>query len=142
LRNWFKRKRGPEEPSVSQAIIGTLRVTSGSVLLTDPTYVYDADTIEEKAIKGVPVGTHAVHAQFIQYPEGGRRIAKIGLFFGPPPPDTRRRLAEVAVDSATVVVVDAQVCQQHWKQVGPERVGHMILPGWSRWPGRSAGVSG
>src|SRR5262245_65666372 len=72
-------------------------------------------------IEGVPEGRFPVLAQLIRYPQGGVRIAKIGLAFRPGTPESREQLGTIGVDSASVVAVDAGVFERHWKQIGPER---------------------
>lgn len=121
---WFQEQRKGKSPSVVQTALGIVPVTSGRVRIADPRYILEADPIE-----GIPIGQYECRAQIIRYPEGGQRIARIGLFFGSPPPDARRRLTEVCVDTAKVVVADDQMVARHWKEVGPERIGRISLPG-------------
>jgi hypothetical protein len=105
-------------------VLGTVWVKSGKVKIADPRYVLESDPIE-----GVPHGQFDLQAQMIRYAEGGQRIARISLFFNSQQPDSRRCLMEVGVDTAMVVVADEQVVTQHWKEVGPKRIGRVTLPG-------------
>jgi hypothetical protein len=125
--NWFKRKRQPEAPTFSQTAIGDLPVPSGKVLIVDPMFLDPSDTTSGVTID-VPVSKIAVQGQIIRYPEGGNRVAGIGLFFGEPPPDSRRCLGQVSVDSARVVLVDPVAVSRYWKKVGPERLGRIGIP--------------
>jgi hypothetical protein len=129
--NWFKRKRQPKPPTFSQVAIGELHVPSGKVQIADPMFLGPFDSTYGVVVE-VPVSKIAVQALLIRYPEGGQRIARIGLFFGEPPPDSRQRLGEVGVDSATVVLVDPAAVAQYWKNVGPERLGWVGIPGGER----------
>jgi hypothetical protein len=121
---WFKKKRAPDPPTFSQTVMGELEVASGAILIGDPMHFYDPIRVED-----VPPGRFPVWAMIVRYPEGGERIARVGIRFRPGAPDARRPLGTIGVDSATVIVVDADVHARHWKEVGPERVGQIPLPG-------------
>lgn len=117
--SWFKRKRVPEAPTYSQTRIGELEVYSGTILLADP-MVWDL------RVEGVPEGRHPVWAMLIEYPEGGTRVARIGLAFSPGAPEEtneQRKLGTIGVDSGSVIAVDEQTLKECWKDVGPERIG-------------------
>jgi len=120
---WLKRKRRSEVPTVRQVTIGEVQISSGRIILADPMSMYDAVEIE-----GVPTGRFSVHAQIIRYPEGGERIAKVGMRCSSKVSETRRTIATIGVDSATVVMMDAEVNERHWQEVGPERIGHIGIP--------------
>jgi hypothetical protein len=123
VRNWFQRKRTPETPAISSATIGGVAITSGSLLIVDPTYFYEPVQIE-----GIPPGRVPVEADIIQYPEGGRHIKEIAIRFRPGQVESRRVLGQVGVDSASVVLLDAATYQQFWQEVGPERIGLTSTP--------------
>jgi hypothetical protein len=118
------RKGKAVSPTTRTITLGELRAHSGVLRIDDPWHMYDP-----VRIKNVPSSRFAIQAQLIQYPEGGVRIAKVHLGFRPEPPDSRKILGMVGVDSATIVLVDADDKKRHWKDVGPERVGCIPLPG-------------
>lgn len=120
--NWFKRKRAPE-PTVRQTTIGELQVDSGAFLLADPMFQTDPVRIE-----GLPPGRYPVHAQTIHYPQGGQRLAKIGISFRPGAVEACQTLGTIRADSAMVVAVDARAYKEHWKEVGSERIGRTGTP--------------
>ncbi len=122
--NWLKRKLFPAKTSITQITIGRVNCHSGALLLADPMLIFDAVRIE-----GVPPGPVPVVAEIIRYPEGGQRIAMVRLPVRAGEPDSRRVLGEVGVDSATVVALDAQTHEQHWQEVGPDRIGRASLAG-------------
>lgn len=121
--NWFKRKREPDEPVVRRQPAGTLKVSSGTVLLGDPLYGLDALRLEK-----VPPGDHPVFAQVIHYPEGGRRVARVELVFSPAATGGPELLGEIGVDSASVALVDAQVRERFWQDEGTARIGVVSTP--------------
>jgi hypothetical protein len=123
LWNWLKWKGSPGTPTVQQTTIGELQVPSGVLLLADPMHHFDPVRIE-----AVSRGRFPGHAQFIHYPEGGQRIAKVGLAFRGGTPESRQVLGSVGVDTATVFAVDAGVYEQFWQEVGPERIGRTRTP--------------
>lgn len=121
--NWFKRKRISKSPTISQERIGEVQVRCGTIFIADPIFISDPVRIE-----AVPPGLVPVSAIFIHYPEGGLRIARIGLRFRPGDAESQQTLGQVGVDSATVVVLDAQTYRECWKEVGPERIGQTATP--------------
>jgi hypothetical protein len=116
---WFKRKRNPEPPRVFRETIGHVSCRSGTLLLADPSLIFDPVRVE-----GVPVGRVPVVAELIRYPEGGTRVAMVRLHIRDGELDSRQMLGEVGVDSAKIVVVDARTHEECWKEVGPDRIGH------------------
>jgi hypothetical protein len=123
LWNFKKRKRDPDRPTFRQTIIGEVQVDSGALLIADAMH-WEAPV----KVKGVLPGRFPVQAQLISYPEGGQRVARIGLLFRPGTSDSRRTLGSIGVDSGRVIVVDARAFKRHWKVVGPERIGHIGTP--------------
>lgn len=123
--NWFKRNRPHDHPTVCQKQIGEVQCDSSVLLFDDPSAWYAPVRVE-----GVPKGRHPVHATIIQYPEGGRRVARIAIRLLPDQRTgaERRTLGSVGVDYATVVAVDEAVFQKHWQDVGPNRVGQTVMP--------------
>jgi hypothetical protein len=118
VRRWFQRKRTPETPTQSEATVGEVEISSGSLLIADPMYLYEPVQVE-----GIPPGRVPVLAEIIRYPEGGRHIRKIAMRFRAGQVASRRILGEIGVDSACVVLLDAVTSECFWKEVGPERVG-------------------
>ncbi len=121
--NWFGRKRRPQAPTTAGATLGALEISSGSLLIADPKYLYDPVRID-----GVPPGRLVVQAEVIQYPEGGRHIKKIDLQFRSGQFESRRELGKIGVDSACVVLIDAETYERFWNEVGPERIGLTSTP--------------
>jgi hypothetical protein len=122
--DWFRRrKRVPETPAVSRKVMGEIRVVSGTLLLADPGQLYDPVRIE-----GVPPGQVPAVAEVIRYPEGGRRVAKVGLHFRPGEAESCQTLGRLSVDSGMAVALDARTYETCWKEVGPARVGRTGTP--------------
>ena len=121
--DWFNRRRGPGPPGVRPVTLGELPCHSAALLLADPASLYDP-----VRIVAVPPGRHPVRAAVVRYPEGGERVAKIGVRFRPGRPDETRTLGHVGVDSATVVAGDEATFAGHWQEVGPDRVGRTGSP--------------
>jgi hypothetical protein len=116
--NWFKREQADAPPTFRQARIGELHTNSGAILLADPMYMHDPVRIQ-----GVPPGRCPVWGLIVRSPEGGERLAKIGLQFRTGIAQERLPSGAIAVDSAVVVAVDEQTYQSGWQDVGPARVG-------------------
>jgi hypothetical protein len=122
MSNWNRKKKAPQSPRVADGMIAELSVPSGTLLLGDPMHFYAPVRVE-----GIPTDTVPVRGWVIRYPEGGVRLARVGLTFRPDAPDSRRTLGEIHVDSAKVVAVDAEAHERYWQHVGPERIGHITL---------------
>ncbi|GEM_PF-2677294 len=121
--NWHKRKQADEPPTIRQAMIGELHISSGTILLADPMYIESPVRIQ-----GVPPGRYSVWGMIVRYPEGGERLARIGVRLRPGVAQARRPLGLIPVDSATVVAVDERAYQAGWREVGPARVGCLCSP--------------
>jgi hypothetical protein len=121
--NWFKRKQDENSPTFRQMTTGELHVESGTILLADPMCMDDPVRIQ-----GVPPGRWPFWGLIVRYPEGGERLAKIGLQLRPGIAQERRPLGNIPVDSAVVVAVDEQTYQTGWREVGPARVGCLCSP--------------
>jgi hypothetical protein len=124
---WFGRKRASESPTVREVEIGEVRVDSGRLLFADPLYFSEPVTLE-----GLTPARYPVQAQVLRYPEGGQRVARIGIRLRPGAAPERRKLGTIAVDSAVIVAVDELALDEHWKEVGPERVGYTYTPAHHR----------
>jgi hypothetical protein len=116
--NWFRGEQGDTPPTIRQVAIGELHTNSSTILLADPMYLETP-----LRIQGVPLGRCPVWGLIFRYPEGGERLAKIGLQLRPGIAQERLPLGAIAVDSAVVVAVDEQTYQSGWREVGPARVG-------------------
>jgi len=121
LRGWWKADDA--QSSVREEEIGEVRIRSGTLLIADPMYITDPVCIE-----GLPAGRFPVVAQIIKYAEGGQRVARIQIRFGTGVITERQPLARVGVDSAMVIAIDEHTYRDHWKEVGPERIGTTHSP--------------
>lgn len=122
--NWFRRLRSTAVPGVHQTTAGELKVPSGALILTDP-----MDLSAPVRVEGIPPGQYPIHALVIHYPQGGKRVARLGLSFRPGQVQARRTLGTVDVSSAKVVAVDAASFETCWREVGLARVGITSTPG-------------
>lgn len=120
MPDWLNRKR---PPAARTAVLGDLPVPSGAVVVCDPAYWYDPVRAD-----GLPPGGYRVSARFA----GGDVVGVEVLAAGSPRPDGRRRVGEVAVDSAKVFVADADAAEADWAEDGPSQVGFVPTPGGER----------
>jgi hypothetical protein len=116
--NWFRRRRKPDTPTVLQKTIGEVDCRSSVLLFADPSYIFSGVRVE-----AIPPRRYPIEASIIQYPEGGMRIAKIGLQIRNGIADSTIELGSIAVDSALIVIADEETIQNHWQEVGPDRIG-------------------
>jgi hypothetical protein len=123
MRNWFQRKQSRDPPTLIAATIGEVKISSGSLLIADPSWLHGPVQIEE-----IPRGRMPVEVEIIRYPEGAPHIKKIAMRFQPGQAESRRALGDVEVESARVVLLDAATYERYWQEVGPERIGLTSTP--------------
>src|SRR5262245_28164258 len=114
------RQEAPERPIVRRHRVGLLKVFSGAVLVEDLSCCIDV------RLRPVPNGEHPVMADVIHYPEGGRRVAKVVMRFGPVRGRRKDLLGEVGVNSAKVLLTDARTRNRARWRAGPERLGVIV----------------
>lgn len=121
---WFKRKPVTKGPTRHRQVLGEVYCGSGTLLIADPMALYNAIRIENVRHGPVPV-----LGGLFRYPEGGVRIAVLRLEFAVGgEPDAHRELGRFGVDSGNAVVIDERTQAEHWKEVGPDRVGIATSP--------------
>lgn len=111
-------KAGGGRPTVTKQVLGSLTVRSGTLIMADPQYVPDLE------ISNVTASEVAISAELRRYPSGQSAVISLGLTLGNNTNSrTRRKIGVLGIDSAKVVVMDKADFEDHWTEVGKDRIG-------------------
>lgn len=109
---------GGGKPTVTQRFLGNLRLRSGTLVLGDPQYL---PSLEVSNIAATEVG---ISARLWQYPSGSATVSALTLRLGDETStSSRRKIGDVGIDSAKLVVVDKADLEEHWTEIGKDRIG-------------------
>jgi hypothetical protein len=98
--------------------LGRLRIPSGTLALGDPQYVPDIE------IPNIAADEVAISASFWHYPSGEETVIALRLDLGEPREGgLRRKLGEVGIDSAKLVVADKADLEEYWTETRNDRIG-------------------
>jgi hypothetical protein len=102
---------------------GEVRVESGALLLSDPSYLPDELADLTVRVEGVPDGSWPVEAWRQTMREGGERAMRMRVVWRSGAISARRQLGQVGVDSALIAAIDPARVARDWVEVGPLRTG-------------------
>ncbi|PHS16452.1 MAG: hypothetical protein COA78_03750 [Blastopirellula sp.] len=110
------REGGP--PTTVENHLGDLPVPSGTLVLGDP---QDLPSIE---IPNINSDVVSIFAKFLQYPSGLKTMSGLVIAIGTDEPTSpRKKIGNLAIDSARVVVADEVDIEEHWSDTDLERIG-------------------
>ena len=90
------------------------------MVLGDPQYMPGLE------IPNVAADEVSISASLWQYPDGSQTVTSLTLGFGEPTGNgPRRKIGEVAIDSAKLVVADKDDFHRHWTDAGKDRIGEI-----------------
>jgi hypothetical protein len=109
---------GGGEPIATTKFLGNLKIRSGTLSLGDPQYLPGLE------VANVVAKEVAISASLWQYPSGVTTVTALKLSLGGPTSGgARRQIGEVGIDSAKLVVADKADIDEHWTEVGRDRIG-------------------
>jgi hypothetical protein len=109
---------GGGKPVTKTKHLGSLRLRSGTLVLGDPQYLPGLE------IPNIVADEVAISASVWRYPSGAATVTALRLALGEPTSGgSRRKIGEVGIDSAKLVVADKADIQEHWAEVGRDRIG-------------------
>jgi hypothetical protein len=112
---------GGGEPVTTSRNLGRLRLRSGTLALGDPQYVPGLE------IPNIVADEVAISASLRRYPSGLATVTALKITLGEPTSGgSRRKIGEVGIDSAKLVVADKADLEEHWTEVGKDRIG--VIP--------------
>lgn len=109
---------GGGEPIATTKHLGELHLWSGTLALGDP---QDMPGLE---IPNVPAGHVEISASMWRYPNGSETITALHMSWGESTSDSAfRKIGEIGIDSAKLVVADKADIEKHWTKKGKDRIG-------------------
>lgn len=109
---------GGGKPTAVQRSFGRLKLRSGTLALGDPQYLPGLE------LPNIAADHVEISASLWQYPSGVATVTSLQLAFGEPTRSgNRRKIGEVGIDSAKLVVADKADLDEHWTETGPDRIG-------------------
>ena len=114
---------GGGEPVTTSAFLGKLFIRSGTLVLGDPQCLPDLEVPE------IDSAEVAISASLWRYATGMATVKALNLSFGGRTAIlSRRKIGEVGIDSAKLVIADKADIEKHWTEVGKERIGVIPTP--------------
>jgi hypothetical protein len=114
----LNREAGGGKPIAVTTRLGSLKLPSGTLLLGDPQYLPSLE------IPNIQAAEVEVSASLRRYPSSMEQVSALQFAWGDATDKiARRKIGEVAIDSAALVVVDKRDFDRHWTETGPDRIG-------------------
>jgi hypothetical protein len=111
---------GGGEPVTTTEFLGHLKLRSGTLALGDP-QSFPGPGLE---VPNIAANEAAISASLWRYPSGAVTVAALKLDFGGPSTGgSRRKIGQLGIDSAKLVVADKADIKEHWTEVGKDRIG-------------------
>jgi hypothetical protein len=109
---------GGGEPVTTRQSLGCLKLRSGTLALGDPQYMPGLE------IPNVSADQVEISASLWRYPSGTETVTSLRLAFGEQTGgNSSRKVGEVEIDSAKLVVADKADIEEHWTETGKDRIG-------------------
>jgi hypothetical protein len=106
------------EPITGTKLLGNLKLRSGTLVLGD------SQCMPSLEVPNIVANEVPITASLRQYPSGGATVKSLRLSLGEPTTaGSRRKIGEVGIDSAKLVVADKADIQEHWTETGEDRIG-------------------
>ncbi len=124
-RQWFfgtidalNAEAGGGQPIAIKKSLGRLKLRSGTLALGDPQYVPGLE------VPNVTADEVEISASLWRYPSGAETVTGLSLSLGGPQGSgAQRKVGEVEIDSAKLVVADKADIENHWAETGKDRIG-------------------
>jgi len=109
---------GGGSPATVDRQLGTLKIRSGVLAFGDPQYVPSLE------LSNVDADEAVISAKLWQYPSGGATVIALRINLGDCSRcDPPRKVGELAIDSAALVVADKADIEEYWTDTGKDRIG-------------------
>jgi hypothetical protein len=109
---------GSGKPITIKRFLGFLKLRSTTLALGDPQCVISLE------ISNIVANEAAISASLWRYPSGSETVIGLTICLGEPTHDgSRRTIGQIGIDSAMLVVADKADIEQHWTDVGKDRIG-------------------
>ena len=106
------------KPTVVEQRLGAIPLRSGTLTMGDPQNPLDLE------VQNIEASEAGVWVKLWNYSTGAQMVAGLILRFGEEGTvGSRRKIGEVGIDSAKIVLADKADIEEHWAEVGPARIG-------------------
>lgn len=122
---WFRRVLSlkPGEPTAMTKVLGKLKLRSGTLSLGDPQHLPDLE------VPNLAADEVTISASLLRYSSGATIVQALKLELGPSANGAFQKIGAVGIDSAKLVVADKADIDEHWTQVGMDRLGVISTAG-------------
>jgi hypothetical protein len=118
LMEAMNAKTAGGEPIKINRSLGRLKLRSGTLALGDPQYLPGLE------VPNIATDEVEISASIWRYPTGHEIVTELRLSFGQQSGSaSRRKIGEVGIDSAKLVVADKSDFNEHWTETGNDRLG-------------------
>ena len=108
-------------PIATTQVLGILKLRSGTLMLGDPMYVPDLE------VPNLVATRLEISASLWRYPSGAELVTALSLRAdGGLGNGCRRKIGELGIDSAKLVVADKADIEEHWMDTGNDRIGVIL----------------
>jgi hypothetical protein len=109
---------GGGQPVATSRAFGRLKLRSGKLALGDP------QCLPGLVVPNIAADEVEISASLWRYPSGAERVTALRLGLGEQTGrGTCRKVGEVGIDSAKLVVADKADIEEHWTETGEDRIG-------------------
>ena len=109
---------GGGKPVATRRSLGRLKLRSGTLVLGDPQYMPGLE------VPNIAADEVEISASLWRYPSGQETVTALRLRLGEETGHgTSRKVGEVGIDSAKLVVADNADIEEHWTETGKDRIG-------------------
>lgn len=106
------------KPAIRQQHLGHLKLRSRKLVIGDPSY------LPTEEVPNIFADEISISASLWQYPSGTAKVIGLKIELGNgAAADEWRKIGEVGIDSARIVVADKADIDEHWADEGPDRIG-------------------
>jgi hypothetical protein len=105
-------------PTTIERQLGTLKIRSGVLAFGDP---QDLPSLE---LPNIDTDEVSICGKLWQYPSGGATVIGLTIGLGNESQcDAPRKISELGIDSAALVIADKSDIDEHWTETGKDRIG-------------------
>jgi hypothetical protein len=114
---------GGGRPGLTQWFLGHLKLRSGTLAFGDPQYPLPMQG-PNLQLPGVAASAVGISARLWRYPSGKEQVTGLTLRLGDEADaGPSRKIGEIGIDSAKLVVADMADLEDYWTDVGKDRIG-------------------
>jgi hypothetical protein len=107
-------------PTTVTRVFGALKLRSNTLALGDPQCIPGG----ELDVSNIDANEAVISGSLWHYPSGAETVTSLTVTMGEPSDSrTLRKIGEVGIDSAKLIVADKADLEEHWTEIGKDRIG-------------------